>query len=410
MRIIPVDQIEKGMILASHVYDINSRLLISKGERIKPEHIRILKIWGIPEVKIVGAESNEDHDDFLMDEEKIDQKKKNLQKLFQYVDLKHPAIKEIFRLSIKYRSATLNQIKDEEKAQPKNQEIKNLQNDTYLKIKNTQIKLPVTPMIVSELNSIIDSPYSRADDIAMVVKKSPSLSALLLKIVNSAFYNFPEKIDSIPWAVTLIGTKEIVNLALGITVLEVFKDIPKTIVDMQSFMEHSFACGVLSRILGAHKNIGQTEQMFISGLLHDIGRLVTYKYFPGQSKKLLQLSSDLNQPLYQVENEYAGIRHTHIAKYLLQEWKLPIGLLNNIFYHHNPSGAQDPIKAGIVHISDIIVLGLGFGSSGERFIPVFDEAVWDKLQMTPNIFESVIQQTIHQLKFLSIFYQGESKL
>lgn len=405
MGMTPITQIEEGMVLAEDVKDINSRLLISKGERITAENFRILKIWGIPEVKIEGERSAAKKKSSIPGTKITPRQKEEIRKIFSYVDLKHPAIREIYRLSIKYRS-DFSRVTKKAENQPITPQNGNLKRDSYLKIDQTRIKLPETPMIITELNSIIDNPYSGADDISTVVQKSPSLSALLLRIVNSAFYNFPEKIDSIPWAVTLIGTKEIVNLALGITIMEEFRDIPKRIVDMPAFIKHSFACGIISRILGAHKNTGQTEQMFISGLLHDIGRLVIYKYFPDQSKNILNTASDLNRPLYQIEREYAGVEHEHVATRLLKKWKLPLGPLDTVAYHHTPSSAQDPIKAGIVHVSDMIVIALGFGTSGEKFIPVFDAAAWDKLQISPNIFETVIQQTIHQLKFLSTFYSG----
>ena len=72
-----------------------------------------------------------------------------------------------------------------------------------------EVKLPEIPSIVFELNEIMENPLSSADDIAQIVSKSPSLATVLLKIVNSSFYGFPSKIDSIPRAVTIIGTREI---------------------------------------------------------------------------------------------------------------------------------------------------------------------------------------------------------
>ncbi len=90
---------------------------------------------------------------------------------------------------------------------------------------------------------------------------------------------------------SLIGTREISGLALGISVLSIFKNIPKETIDMHSFLRHSLACGLLSRVFAAHKNIPQTEQMFVSGLLHDLGRLILYIYFPDESRNILARST-----------------------------------------------------------------------------------------------------------------------
>jgi HD-like signal output (HDOD) protein len=269
--------------------------------------------------------------------------------------------------------------------------------DVMARIDRSEIRLPEVPSIIFELNEVINAPLVSASDIAAVVRKSPSLASLLLRIVNSAFYGFPSKIDDISRAVTLIGTKEISALALGISTMAIFRDIPQQIIDVRTFMRHSLACGILCRILAARKNIPQTEQLFVSGLLHDIGRLVVYKYFPAHAKTLLHSAKAQSQPLYNIEASLLGCRHTDIAQHLFQRWKLPYSLENNIFFHHTPSSAQDPDRATIVHIADLIANALGLGSSGERFAPGFDEEAWERLDLRPGILKSVIQQAVHQL-------------
>lgn len=405
MLTITPNQIEEGMLLAKDVYDINYRLLIPQGERIEKKHIRILKIWGVQEVEIVGTEEIMPDTEALTVEDAVSEAKKAGKRIFQHVDINHPAIMEIYRLSVKHRSGS-SHIRQIDLLKEKFPIPDKFDQQIPLRIKTDNIKLPETPLIISELNEVIENPYASSTDIAKIVNKSTGLSALLLRIVNSAFYNFPEKIDSISWAVTLIGTKEIVNLAFGISVMEVFKNIPKEIIDVQSFIRHSLFCGILSRILGAHKNLIQTEQLFVSGLLHDIGRLVMYKYYPEQSMAFLSLKDQYNLPLYQIEQEFGGIKHTQIGNYLMEKWNLPNELVETIFYHHSPSKAREPIKPGIVHIADIIANGLGIGTSGENSISFFDKTAWDKLAISPSLFESVIRQALHQLKFLGIFNQG----
>ncbi len=83
--------------------------------------------------------------------------------------------------------------------------------------------------------------------------------------MNRNLNGFPSRIDSVSRAVTIIGSKEISALAVGVTTMELFKDIPKAVFDMQAFTHHSLACGVLARILAAGGNIRNTEQLFISG-------------------------------------------------------------------------------------------------------------------------------------------------
>jgi HD-like signal output (HDOD) protein len=205
-------------------------------------------------------------------------------------------------------------------------------------------------------------------------------------------------------AVTLIGTKEIFGLALGISVISIFKKIPKDIINMYSFLRHSIACGIIARILAAHKNLQHTEQLFVSGLLHDLGRVLLYIYFPEDSLRIMNNSLKSDKLLYEEEDDYLGCNHTHIVQYLMQQWKLPLALENNVFNHHNPSQAQNPVPATIVHLADILVNALGLGSSGERFVPPLDNAAWEELDISTSCFQVVIKQAEHQ------FYSLESIL
>ena len=152
--------------------------------------------------------------------------------------------------------------------------------------------------------------------------------------------------------------------------------------------------------MAAHKNLPQTEQLFVSGLLHDLGRVLLYINFPEDSLNILSYSRESGRLLYEVENEYLDCNHTHFAKHLMQDWKLPLTLVNNVFYHHSPSAAQNPIPATIVHLADISANGLGMGSSGEQFVPSFDDKAWEDLGLPITVFEVTVKHAIHQFNFL----------
>ena len=397
MGIIHINKLKPGMVLDEEVRDINGRLLLKKDKQIQTAHIRVFKIWGVTEVNIRGSNSSKDASVSSVDPEQIEKIKQNTLDLFRHVDLDHPANKEIFRISILFRSKYDLSHQESKISLPESDlQRAKAENDFLQKLEQENISLPEIPSIVFELNEVIANPLSSSEDIAQVVHRSPSLTALLLKIVNSPFYGFPSKIDKISLAVTLIGTREISGLALGISIISQFNNIPKEILSMYSFLRHSLACGIISRILAAHKSIPQTEQLFVSGLLHDLGRLILYSYFPEESLNILGRARLSNKLLYQQETDYLGCNHTHLVKQLLQQWKLPMVLENNVFYHHNPSEAQQPIPATLVHLADVITNSLGIGTSGERYVPPLDNAAWENLGLSPTCFDVVVKQATHQ--------------
>lgn len=405
MVAVQTDKLKPGKILAAEVRDINGRLLLAKGSEIGQNHIRIFKIWGVSEVTIEGPARSGDKLDPELNPEVFEQVTQTAKNTFRHTDLEHPLVKKIFDLAVRFRCE--NNLIDTEiqvNIEAPETEPGNHLPDFRERLGKRKIVLPEIPSVVFELNEVIANPMSSADHIAQVVNRSPSLTALLLKIVNSSFYGFPSKIDKVSHAVTLIGTREISGLALGISILSIFKNIPKEMIDMYSFLKHSLACGILSRILAAQKNFGHTEQLFVSGLLHDLGRLILYLYFTEESLNILSHARKNHKLLYQEEQDYLGADHALVGKELMEQWKLPLILENNVLYHHKPSEAQQTIPATIVHLADIIVNSLGIGSSGEKFVPPLDTKAWESLELPLSNFDNVIGQAMHQ------FYSLESIL
>ncbi|MBW1901634.1 MAG: HDOD domain-containing protein [Deltaproteobacteria bacterium] len=407
MGVMNIDDLKEDMVLSDDVTDITGRLLLQKGQKLRPNHVNIMKKWGVTEVSVVDDANDELSSGSNRNRKETEQIEQEIIPIFKYVDLDHPAIKELFRLSVLFRKE-----QDISEGMPKSLPAESIDIhevhptvDVREKISQNSLKLPEIPNVVFELNDILSDPLSTADSLAQVVAKSPSLTAALLKIVNSSFYGFSSKIDTISRAVTIIGTREISSLALVICTITVFKNIPREILGMRSFLKHSFACGLLSRMMAANRNIQQTEQLFVAGLLHDIGRVIIYKYFPEQAKALLTRCMVSEKVLHQEEHNFLGCNHTDVSRYVLQEWNFPPVLENNIFYHHNPMAANDPVQASIVHLADIIVNGLGIGSSGEKLVPPLDTEAWELLGLPPSSFEVIINQASHQLTSLDLFLQ-----
>ena len=401
MIVVPTDKIKSGQVLAEEVRDISGRLLLSKGHTIEAKHIRIFKIWGISEVNLAGADRHDDTSDPSMDPVMIEQTKKSVTALFSQMDQEHPAVKEIYRIAVLFRCKH-NIIVEDDNSTVDNQSIPQheQEKDFLKKLQKKNIILPELPSVAFELKKVVENPMSSAEHIAQVVSRSPSLTAVVLKIVNSSFYGFPSKISTVSHAVSLIGTQEISVLALGISVLSIFKNLPSKTIDMHSFLRHSLVCGLLSRVFAAHKNVPQTEQLFVSGLLHDLGRLILYIYFPDESRNILARSKNRNKLLYKEEKDYLGCDHAQLGVALMKQWNLPLILKNNVLYHHKPSEAQQSVPAAIVHLADIIVNSLGIGGSGEKFIPPLDYNAWENLELSPSSFETIIGQATHQFEAL----------
>jgi HD-like signal output (HDOD) protein len=397
MALMKVENLLPGMVLADDVRDLNSRLLFAKGLKIEAQHLRVMKTWGIFDVEVEAADDTPARA-ASVEKEMTAACSKELSARFKLLDITHPALQEILKLGIHHRLKNTGSSAPQTHSPVETRPTPGIPKDILAGLDRIEIKLPEVPSLVFELNEIIADPLSSSGHIAQVVNRSPSLTAMLLKIVNSAFSGFRSKIDSITRAVTMIGSKEVSNLALGITIMETFKDIPAQTLDVPTFMEHSLAVGIAARLLAAQCNVAQSEQLFISGMLHDIGRLVLCKHFPAAAKGAFAEAAHGGRPLLKTELSLLGCSHMQLAKKLLNKWKLPYNLENNIYYHHAPSGSPQPELAAVIQVADIVVHALGIGNSGESVLPAFDAQAWDRLRISPAIFRTVTQQTVHQME------------
>ncbi len=269
------------------------------------------------------------------------------------------------------------------------------------------VKVASLPMIYLKLEEAINDVATSNQHIAAILGEDTALSARLLRLSNSAMFGFPSKISTIQQAITIIGTRQLRDLVLASSVVAMFKDIPDELVSMESFWRHSIACAVAARILAGHRRDTNVESAFVSGLLHDIGRLMLFKELPQEMGGMLQQCQQHGSLLHVVEQQQLGFDHALLGGLLLKEWKLPSQLVESCSKHHAPMQAKTfPMEAGIVHVADIIANGLEFGSSGEHLVPPLVVDAWLQLGLPTGIIDSVINLLNQQYSVAVDFVLG----
>lgn len=257
------------------------------------------------------------------------------------------------------------------------------------------VEVSSLPMVYTRINDAINNPRMSMNDIGKIISEDSGLSARLLRIVNSAFYGFPAKVESISRAVTIVGTQQLRALALATSVMNMFKGIPGDIVSMESFWRHSVACGLAARVIATYRRESNAEQFFTAGILHDIGRLILYVKIPDMARDALSRSQTRGELLFVTEREVIGFDHGAMGRALLQNWKLPAVLEEVVAFHNNPSGStRFPVETAIVHVADIIAHVMMLGTTGERFVPPLYRKAWDLIGLP----ESVLAPTVDHVE------------
>lgn len=265
------------------------------------------------------------------------------------------------------------------------------------------------PAVFERVNEVANHPHASLGDVAAVISEDVGLSARLLRLVNSAFYGFPSRIESITHACIIVGTHQIRQLAMATSVMEVFRDLDPNDLDMDAFWRHSIGCAMIARGLAVRLGEADIERFFIAGLLHDIGRLVLLQVAPEKTAELLKAgrSSD-SQSLLQLENTHLGFTHGELGGALLTAWNLPPSLVNPVRYHHVPSRSGIfPREAAITHWSDIIVHAMDFGDSGAPYFSNGDSQSWDALGLEVEVLHAVTEDVRTQLDDVVSFFYGD---
>lgn len=217
------------------------------------------------------------------------------------------------------------------------------------------VDLVSLPEVCIRVQTMTDDPDCTAAGLGKVISQDIALTASLLKLVNSAYYGFPTKIDTVSRAVSIVGIRELRDLSLAMSAVEVFSSIPDNLVDMASFWRHSVFCGVLAQALSSYCNVLHKERLFIAGLLHDVGKLLIYCKMPEQASKLLRKIDSCSDDLCLEERKLFEFDHAQVGAELLLLWQLPPSLQEAVAYHHSPELAeQAKLEAAIIHIANAV--------------------------------------------------------
>jgi len=242
------------------------------------------------------------------------------------------------------------------------------------------------PDVCGRLFEMLQSRDTSAREIGEVISRDPNLTARLLRIVNSAFYNFSRRIDTVSRAIIIIGDRELFNLVLAVSAVKSFAGIPNTLINMDTFWRHSIYSGLIARNLAKRCRVLHSERLFVAGLLHDIGSLVLYNRAPGVARELLMVAQGDEETLHQAEREALGFSHADLGGLLLDKWMLPVALRDAVRCHHDPAAAADgAFEAAIVHIADVFACRSELGALFEE--PAADveikDCAWQTIGLSP---------------------------
>ncbi len=272
------------------------------------------------------------------------------------------------------------------------------------------------PEVAVTINQILSSAEPDFAELEEVILHDPALTAKLLKLVNSPYYGFASRVDSVSRAISLLGLQELKNLVLGVAVTAQFDCIPDTLVDMNTFWYHSIVKGVLAKLLAKQCKMGNPERFYIAGLLSSLGQLVLFSQYPQQSAQILSHPDQSDAAILALEKDMFGFDYAELGAALLREWKLPDDIALMVLYQFDPLHDHAPQReACLLHVAAKISATIQpchhqlSDIDGEA--PVFDQGVLALLQLSPDAIQAATAEALlYPLEILNIIHPSASSI
>ena len=226
-------------------------------------------------------------------------------------------------------------------------------------------RIMTLPQIVTQINELVESKTSSAYDLHCVIKTDPALSTRILRLVNSAYYGLPGRVGSVEKAVILLGVTAVRNLAIAAGVEQMFRRIrlagPLTGKDLWM---HCLSVAACARELGKRANMAHLDEVFMAGMVHDVGILAAAQVAPQDFVQVVQACMGSNNRWNVAEMEILGIEHAVAGAQLAERWHFPGYMVEMIANHHRwPECPESSDLRGMIYLADCITSNLGMGFS-----------------------------------------------
>ncbi|HUI29772.1 MAG TPA: HDOD domain-containing protein [Candidatus Acidoferrales bacterium] len=244
-------------------------------------------------------------------------------------------------------------------------------------------ELPTFPTTALEVMRLASDAETSAAELSRIVSRDPALSARILRVANSPYYGFAKKISTIEWAIVALGFETLRETVLSLTLIDLFRGAAMKNFDPRKFWKHAVDTACAARSLAKEMKNRVPGEAYAAGLLHDIGVLVLYRFFPDDFAEIQKLVGRDAMTLSQAELVVVGTSHADIGAWLAEKWNFPLNFVEAIRYHHAPGSAQiNPELTAIVHVANQIACSDGYSCSDDpsKFDPAAVQIVGiDKL-------------------------------
>jgi HD-like signal output (HDOD) protein len=256
--------------------------------------------------------------------------------------------------------------------------------------------LPSLGSISKALQHLLLAEQRYSTQISEVIRRDPSLTARLLRLVNSVYYGLSTPVNNIEEAVFYLGVRQIRQLTMVTPIIEDFQRLThQCSFPWREFWQHCIGTAIITREIIGSVQAPMDESDYVAGLVHDVGKIVMAWSFPEHFAEIHRQATTGTQDLVGIENEVLGLDHGEVGALYLEHHRLPSVMIESARFHHRPEEAeQNRGLVASVQIADLLLRNAKIGCSGNFMEVTQDQCLgasgWHVLFPKPGEAEHAI--------------------
>ncbi|MCG6551428.1 MAG: HDOD domain-containing protein [Candidatus Magnetominusculus sp. LBB02] len=272
-------------------------------------------------------------------------------------------------------------------------------------------KVPALSPTIAKIVTLTSNDTSSAVDLVQAIKLDPALTAKVLNLINSSYFGMPQEVTSINRAIILLGMNTIKNLALSAEVLSSFNPSKGALFNVDKFWQHSLACAISAKLI-AKRIIAdpvKREEYFITGLIHDIGKIFFIKHFARDYLSMVKKVGSADN-LNHKERLLFTMDHSEVGALIAEKWALPPDLVMAIRLHHEKVVKNETsFLPAAIYISNIYCKTNGFGDEiGMMAMQPPDDHDWNRLKLQKSDEAEILSCLPEKVEEAKVFLQVRS--
>jgi diguanylate cyclase (GGDEF)-like protein/putative nucleotidyltransferase with HDIG domain len=282
--------------------------------------------------------------------------------------------------------------------------------DVNAVISEKKIDLPTLPLVILKLLQITNDENASLDDLERVIGTEPTILTKMLRIVNSAAFAIPHRVSNVREAIHHVGFRAIRTLALEVTLFEqLVAQSRRYHFDRIHFWQHCLSVACMSKAIAEELNYPHSDEVYVAGLLHDIGKIILEVYGRITYSDFLKHLPPTNGLLVDDEAQVIGMGHDMLGAFFCAEWGLPESFVLAISLHHARFAhlgltQEQELLIAIISLANFVTWTQGIGSVKMLRHPILQPEVSELIDMDRINLRSLLERMDREVKGIADFY------